>query len=367
MKRVVLFVALASLAGAVGFTADSARGRQLFDTLHCIQCHSVSGSGGKIGPDLGDIVDRGFTPGTLAATMWNHAPAMWSAMRQQGIRAGDLNPQAASDLFAYFYSARFFESPGDAGRGKKAFTARGCSNCHGLTRGILPRVKPVSEWESLGDPVALTQAMWNHSPMMLAESRMQQTPWPALTPQELTDILVYLRHMPSAPSNPPIFQIGAGTDGPAVFKARACASCHPSVADLSASTRGKTLTEIAAAMWNHEPVMSRAGVTPTKFDPDEMKELLSYLWAQTFFADAGNPAAGRRVFVAKKCASCHEGSAAKAPALATSGFNGATMVSALWRHGAAMLNEMKSEGVAWPRFEGSQMADLIAYMNSARR
>jgi len=89
------------------------------------ECHSVNGKGGSIGPELGRVVDRGFTPATLAATMWNHAPAMWAAMRQQDIRAGDLNEQAAADLFAYFYSARFFESPGDAARGKRAFNVRG--------------------------------------------------------------------------------------------------------------------------------------------------------------------------------------------------------------------------------------------------
>jgi hypothetical protein len=50
--------------------------------------------------------------------MWNHAPGMWAAMRDRDIRAGDLNEQAAADLFAFFYSARFFEKPGDAGRGK---------------------------------------------------------------------------------------------------------------------------------------------------------------------------------------------------------------------------------------------------------
>ena len=77
-----------SLGAAADFSADSARGRQLFETLSCVQCHSVNGKGGSIGPDLGRIVDRGFTPASLAATMWNHAPAMWAAMRQQGIRAG---------------------------------------------------------------------------------------------------------------------------------------------------------------------------------------------------------------------------------------------------------------------------------------
>ena len=333
-----------------------ARGSRLFETLSCVQCHSVNGKGGSIAPDLGRIMDRGFTPASLAATMWNHAPAMWAAMRQQGVRAGDMNDQAAADLFAFFYSARFFEMPGDAARGKRAFASRGCSNCPGLKQSLLPMVKPVSQWESLADPVALTEAMWNHAPTMLAEARFQRNAWPALTAQDLTDILVYLRNQPFPPSRPPIFRIGAGSDGEAVFRARGCASCHPSVPDLSASTGGKTLTEIAAAMWNHEPIMAKVGATPTKFAPDEMRELLGYLWAQRFFEDSGVVSNGRRVFAAKHCASCHEG-AGKAPKLAGT-FNGTTMVSALWRHGPAMLEQMRKDGVAWPRFEGSQMADL---------
>jgi mono/diheme cytochrome c family protein len=119
-------------------------------------------------------------------------------------------------------------------------------------------------------------------------------------------------------------------------------------------------------MWNHEPIMSKASATPTKFAPDEMRELLGFLWAQQFFQDTGSATAGRRVFVSKKCASCHD-NAAKAPKLsAGAGFNGATMVSALWRHGPSMLAQMKKDGVAWPRFEGTQMGDLIAYLNSKK-
>jgi cytochrome c2 len=365
MKRPVILLLVTAIAGqAADYLADSVRGRQLFETLSCVQCHSVNGKGGSIGPDLGRIVDRGFTPASLAATMWNHAPKMWAAMRQQNVRAGVLNERDAANLFAYFYSTRFFETPGDAARGKRAFAARGCSNCHGLKEGLLPRVKPVSQWESLADPVALTEAMWNHAPTMLAEATLKHESWPRLTAQDLSDILVYLRHLPFPPSKPPSFQIGTDADGEAVFRARGCAGCHPSVSELSARTRGKTLTEVAAAMWNHEPIMSKAGATPTRFAPDEMKDLLGYLWAQQFFQDAGIPAAGRRVFVSKKCVSCHD--KGKAPKLAGGGFNGASMVSALWRHGPSMLGEMQKGHVAWPRFEGSQMADLIAYLNTKK-
>ncbi len=367
MKRLVVLLLITAIAGrAADYLADSVRGRELFETLSCVQCHSVNGKGGSIGPDLGRVVDRGFTPASLAATMWNHAPKMWSAMRQQDIHAGVLNEKDAANLFAYFYSARFFEQPGDAARGKRAFNSRGCSNCHGLKEGLLPRIRPVSQWESLGDPVALTEAMWNHAPTMLAEARLKEQPWPALTAQDLSDILVYLRNLPFPPSQPPVFQIGSDADGEAVFRARGCTGCHPSVTELSVRTRGNTLTEVAAAMWNHEPIMSKVGATPTRFAPDEMRDLLGYLWAQQFFQDAGIPAAGRRVFVAKKCASCHDEAAGKAPKLAGGGFNGASMVSALWRHGPSMLSQMQKDRVEWPRFEGSQMADLIAYLNTKK-
>jgi cytochrome c2 len=368
MIRQIVILVLSAVAGqAASLTADSSRGRKLFDTLSCVQCHSVNGKGGSIGPDLGRIVDRGFTPSTLAATMWNHAPKMWAAMQERDIRAGDLDEQAAADLFAYFYSARFFEMPGDAGRGKRAFTTRGCSNCHGLTQALLPTVKPVSQWEALANPVALTEGMWNHASLMLAETQVTHEPWPRLSSQELTDILVYLRNLPSAPSRLPAFRIGTGSEGEAVFRAKGCTSCHPSATELSSGLRGKTLTELAASMWNHEPIMAKAGAPPTKFAPDEMIELLGYLWAQRFFEDEGNASAGRRVFVSKRCASCHEDPSGRAPKLAGArGFNGATMVSALWRHGRSMLNQMKVQGVAWPRFDGAQMADLIAYLNTRK-
>lgn len=363
MKPVLFLLMNAMAAQAADYLADSVRGRQIFETLRCVECHSVNGKGGAIGPDLGRMIDRGFTPASLAATMWNHAPKMWESMRQQGIRGGTLSEQDAANLFAYFYSARFFEMPGDAARGKRAFVARGCSNCHGLKEALLPRVKPVSQWESLGDPVALTQAMWNHAPTMLAETQLKREAWPALTARDLTDILVYLRNQPLPPSAAPLFQIGSEADGEAVFRARGCAGCHPSVAELSARTSQKTLTEVAAAMWNHEPIMAKAGATPASFAPNEMRDLLGFLWARQFFQDAGSAAAGRKVYASKRCASCHEGAPAKAPKLAAGGFNGASMVAALWRHGPAMLSVMRQEGVPWPRFEDTQMADLIAYLN----
>src|SRR5580704_2791172 len=118
MTNIRIFVMMALAASTLrsaNVVADSTRGALLFETLSCVQCHSINGKGGTAGPDLGRRIDRNFTPASLAATMWNHAPTMWAAMRDRSIELGDMNDQAAADLFAYFYSAHFFEKPGDAG------------------------------------------------------------------------------------------------------------------------------------------------------------------------------------------------------------------------------------------------------------
>ncbi len=365
-KRTVMFLVAAAapaIYGAGGdFIADSARGAKLFETLDCVQCHSVAGRGGKVGPDLGKIIDRDFTPASLAATMWNHAPGMWASMKAKGIQPGDMNAQAARDLYAYFYSAHFFDKPGDAGRGKRAFTERGCTKCHGLTENVKPGVKPVAQWETLDNPIALAQAMWNHRQYMLDESGASKVKWPELSAQDLTDVLVYVRNLAKSAAKTGVFAMGAEHDGAAIFNAKGCPVCHKPGSGLAERIRGETLTAIAAEMWNHAPRMASAGAKPVEFAPGEMQDLLNYLWARQFFQDAGNPAAGKRVFENKRCVSCHRDGGA--PKIEGQSLTSADMVSALWHHGPQMLDQMKTKNIGWPRFEGSQMSDLLAYLNS---
>ncbi len=81
--KAAIFIPLISAAALAQapVAADSARGAALFNSLGCIQCHAIAGRGGHTAPDLGRLGDRDFTPASLAATMWNHAPAMWSAIK----------------------------------------------------------------------------------------------------------------------------------------------------------------------------------------------------------------------------------------------------------------------------------------------
>lgn len=360
------FFAAAVFAQPPAFQADSDRGAALFQNLSCRQCHSINGAGGNIGPDLGRLVDRNFAPSGLAATMWNHAPVMWSAMSLNGVQAGDMSEQNAADIFAYFYSQRYFEKPGDAARGKAVFQGRGCSGCHGIDQEIKPGINPVSRWQDLNHPFALSENMWNHLRSMLAAASEQNRPFPTLTAQDLTDLLVYLRNLPATKTaSAPFFKMTSGDAGRQLFTAKGCQTCHGSDTTLAGRIKGQTMTQIAAEMWDHGPRMESLDAPPATFEPGEMRELLSYIWARQFFEDARDPSLGQKVFASKGCAGCHEKSGSGAPALTGKGqvYSGPAMVAALWRHGPAMLARMKASNVKWPRLSATDMSGIIAYLN----
>lgn len=334
--------------------ADSARGAQLFQTQHCVECHALNGVGAKIGPDLGTMADRGFTPDTLAGTLWNHAPAMWSAMAGRGIEVAPMDEQAAADLFAFFYSTRFFEKPGDATRGKRLFTSLSCAGCHEITT--------VSQWTAPADPIELVEAMWNHAANMRGEMARRKINWPRLTGQDVSDVLVYIRSLAQASKNNGVFRTTSGGNAQAVFT-QSCVACHTSAEQfLGKNLRGQTFTDLAADMWNHGSFMPTIAV---RFEPGGMRDIVSLVWSQRYLENKGNLERGKKVFAAKKCAACHKGSGTGVgPSLATreKDFSGITMVSVLWQHGPTMLSRMREQKIPWPQFNTREMADLIAYL-----
>jgi mono/diheme cytochrome c family protein len=206
--------------------------------------------------------------------------------------------------------------------------------------------------------------MWNHSTAMagnFAESRLK---WPQLASQDLTDLVIYLQGQSQTRGISERIEITSGDEGESLFRSKGCEGCHTERLTLTERLNGKTLTDIAAAMWNHRPRMAAAAPQLTAA---EMREIASYLWATGFFKDSGDAAAGRRVFAAKQCSVCHNDVSNVAPKLGGKTFSGITMVSALWHCGPKMLEQTKARGIAWPRFEGAQMSDLIAFLNPEKR
>lgn len=350
------------LAAAGSIAGDAQRGSEVFKQQNCIACHSVAGQGGKAAPDLGMRTAREYTPAQMASQIWNHAPAMWTAIAGRGFERPLVTEDQAADLFAYFYSARYFERPGDAGRGKQVFSNRRCAECHAITGQAAGGASPVAQWRSLADPIALAEQMWNHSASMRAAAGSKGVNLGTLSTQELTDVLVYLQNLPELrASRRPGFAAGPADTGEMLYRVKGCADCHTGKRSLERFS-GRTLTDFAAAMWNHAPKM---GKELPELRPEEMKRIVGYLWSIQFFGERGDPARGQKVFTAKNCSACHGAAASGAPNLAEykGRFSATSMVAALWRHGPAMLARMNMNKVAWPTFTRAQMADLIAYLN----
>ncbi len=344
------------------YDGDARRGAALIQDQGCTHCHSIAGQGGNSAPDLGSRIARQYTPASMASVMWNHAPAMWSAMGSQGITVPQIDRAGAEDLFLYLYSVRFFEQPGEVERGKKILESRHCGDCHSLKGGGGGPGKPISEWTNVTDPIALAQQMWNHSSNMKEAVKKKKYNWILLSGQDLTDIALYVRKGPAASQALPDIRMGGAAEGAKLFQEKGCSGCHKGSRALDRLLSNQSLTDIAADMWNHAPRMT--GVTPLSLD--EMRALLGYVWEQQYLGTPGEARRGSTLFQKKHCSDCHDAAGSDVPRLDASKkpYTPTGMVAALWKHGPAMLDRMKSKQIPWPRLSPSDMADLIAYLNS---
>jgi mono/diheme cytochrome c family protein len=366
MRTLHLLVVIAAIAPATCATnslllGDAERGSALLRTLNCIVCHSVNGAGGKSAPDLWRGEDRSFSPYQMAGILWNHAPAMWAAMERQGVARPELNEQQAADLFVYFFATRLFEAPGNGKRGRRVFLGKRCGECHGIDAPVRPGIRPVAQWDSLWDPIALAQQMWNHSHDMARALDRSGVAYPLLSAQEMTDLLVWLRSA-RLQTHEDEFSPAAPESGRALLVSKGCVGCHRGALTLEARRTRYALNDLAAAMWNH-PL--RAGPQQTTMSHEEMRRVVGYLVATQFFEERGNPEKGELLFAKERCSGCHDNPSSGAPgrSLMSGRMTSFGMVAALWKHGPVMLNAIRQRNVPWPRFKGSEMADISAYLH----
>jgi mono/diheme cytochrome c family protein len=228
------------------------------------------------------------------------------------------------------------------------------------------------KWTERKDPIAWAEQMWNHAGEMDAATTNRGIAWPKLSEQDIVDLLMFLGKLPDDQTQMASFEVGEPGLGRTVFE-RHCEECHSfgrfdGKVDLLARQRPLSITGYIAAMWNHAPDMRRRGGSTATLNAGEMPDLIAYLFAQRYFLDRGNASKGRRVFEEKGCAKCHESRRKEtgAPDLAQVNevFSPITLTSAVWRHGPSMMDKMKEQGIAWPEFSGSEMSDLITYLNS---
>jgi mono/diheme cytochrome c family protein len=286
---------------------------------------------------------------------------MWAAMEKKGVAKPELTQQQAADLFVYFFAARYFEQPGDARRGARVFLDKRCAECHGIASALREGIQPVAAWKSLADPIALAQQLWNHSREMKPELDRMKIPYPRFSAAEMTDLLVYLRSTQGS-GRVDDFSPGPAESGEQLFVLKGCADCHVGVLALEARPTRYSLTDFAATMWNHS---FRTVPDPPPLTYEEMRRLVGYLVSTQFYEERGDLNHGKRVFASKHCGACHDDPSSGAPARSTMAgrMTSFDMVAALWKHGPEMLNRMRLKKISWPRFSGSEMADVAAYLH----
>jgi len=167
------------------------RGWQVFQRK-CIECHSVHGQGGTIGPPLGPERDLPVGEAEFAAVLWNHAPAMLRKVHDGGGSLPLLQGDEVADLASFLASLRYFEPAGSGLVGERVFTERGCAHCHGTeAQGtkLGPQLRSSSEAFTT---VSFTTALWRHGPHMMDRAEESGAQWPVLQPTDIGDLVSFL-------------------------------------------------------------------------------------------------------------------------------------------------------------------------------
>jgi len=364
-------------------TQDPVAGERLFSAKGCAGCHAVNGVGGKVGPDLGRAA-RPHTFFDLAAALWNHAPKMAERMRQAGIARARLDARETGDLAAYLYTLNYFDRMGNATAGRRLFADKRCAECHtidGKGRGPGPDLGTMGAYAS---PIAIAAAMWNHGTRMAAAMAARGIARPTFEGSQLLDLIAYLKAASPRPKRTEVYVLpGSATNGRLLFADKRCVMCHPIIRrgdeeapDLVQGQAQRSLTEFATAMWNKAPGMLRAmeakQIAPPTLRPDEMADIVAYLYSVRYFRQSGRPREGVILAVNKGCLDCHglygeKGKSASDLDRARDVDTPAGALAALWNHSFIDDPRPERERRPWPTFRADEMADLMAYLRSLKR
>ncbi len=368
----------AQATGSYFIPGDPKAGMQAFFDKGCARCHSVLGEGGRNAPDLGRAPAGHLSSAELLAAMWNHAPSMWEKMRSERVQPPRFAEVEMANLFAFVYSVRSLDEPGNAELGRRLLADKRCTECHavgGTGRGPGPNLE---NWASYRNPVSWIQAMWNHAPAMQSSMADKGVQWPQFEGNDVSNLIAYIRQLAPAALKPLYLKPADPESGRTIFQRKGCASCHAvrgvggmGAPDLGTRELPRTLGQFAAAMWNHSPrmraSMAARNLARPQFTNKEMADLIAYLFAQRYFEKSGNAARGERLFDAKGCASCHSG-AGRGPDLtsATGNASPIRIATALWNHGPIMFETMQQQQVDWPQFQPGEIADLLEFLNARK-
>ncbi len=343
-------------------------GKKIFVEKGCITCHSLKGTGGKFGPDLGNLKRR-LTFLKFAGLLFSHSPRMLKLAEEIGISWTLVTPGEIASLFGYLYYLNYFETPGNYSEGKKAFVEKGCIKCHTVDEGKFD----LEKYSDKRAPVFLFLGMWNSAEIMTKEMKEKGIEIPSLSGRDFINIIAYIRGESKEKNGVLYLTPGNPLKGEELFIEKGCSSCHSIYGkgkkiapDLGKLENVAGLSDILSNLWNHATqmisMMKSMGIKKPSFTYEEINDLLSYIYSIQYYDERGDIKNGERVYKDKECGHCHD--TGKAEKLTQVRILGSPFVfaAAIWNHIPMMFESYEKEKILWPRFKDDEMRDLFEYL-----
>jgi len=179
------------------------------------------------------------------------------------------------------------------------------------------------------------------------------------------------------------YLVGNPQAGVRTFREKGCSDCHALCGtgnklapDLGMQrSAGANMNQLVIRLWNHVPIMWKQIEAKEKSYPDlsaeETANLFAYLYAACYAQESGDATRGRLLFAKKGCRRCHsiDGSGGEVgPDLRSLGpvVTPIFWAQEMWNHAPAMESHMRQFKLTWPRFDGEEMNDLLAYIREER-
>ncbi len=292
------------------------RGRQIVSEFGCLGCHKYNGRGGKLGPDLTLVGDKGAHDFDFTHVQGEHVPAQWLMEHFKApdrvspdslMPAVPLADDQLQDLTLYMLSLHRKALPTEyapRGRGVKVPVGSGeelymryCSACHGRDGQGVEKPKPELKVPSLANPDTLSVASDDFLRAIIRHGRNETAmiAWGdpmvgGLSANEIDRIVSFIRSWQSP--GPELHTLSASRGdaklGGETF-ARNCAACHGEEGGGGIGTAlnsGSFLRVAPDSLLAHTLVDGRSNTAMPSwrvFDAEQINNLLAHLrsWQKT--------------------------------------------------------------------------------------
>ncbi|HLA28444.1 MAG TPA: c-type cytochrome [Syntrophales bacterium] len=277
--------------------------------------------------------------------------------------------------------------PGDARRGWRVFSEKGCIQCHAMgDKGRVIIAPDLSKSPSVHlSSAGLAAQMWNHAPEMWEKMSAKWVGFKRLNETEMADLFAFLYVMRY------LDEPGDPAKGKEILKAKGCIDCHsigekrggigPDLAMWKEFTNPILWVQM---MWNHALKMKDeldkgAKAWPT-LGRNDIVDIIAYIASlnkktsqERAFLTPGDPAEGKKMFSKKGCGQCHatEGTGRrKGPSLGMKQKDFPPTIgqfaSLMWNHFPGMFSEMQKEKIKVPVLSAQDIANITSYLFSIR-